>query len=181
MQKVYFLVPLLGTILFGFYYANFNRGFQEREQARLESVRVERENALRQEAIDRKEAIEEALRLQEERKQEKATRNAREEAKKKQREDALDEREKAYREQQRLAKQVERFQGDVATVEEDIAKVEKNKEIATGEIAFLQKYVTAAERNVSNLSQVLQRIQAADDAAAAAAAAAAAVAAQKKS
>lgn len=179
MQKVYFLVPLLGTILFGFYYANFNRGFQEREAARVEAIRVERETALRQEAEDRKEAIEEALRLQDERRQEKAARDAREEAKKKQREDALDARERAYREQQRLAKQVERFQSDVAVVKEDVAKIEKTKEVAAGEIEFLQEYVTAAEQNVRNLSQVLQRIQAADAAAAAAAAAAAST--QKKS
>ena len=77
---VYFLVPLIGVIVFGAIYWNFSAGY-EAEIARKEKiVREAKDEKLRQEAKNREKAIKEALESQERRKVEKAAKEAKQKA-----------------------------------------------------------------------------------------------------
>jgi len=171
---VYFLVPILGVIAFAAVYWNFSSGYEARLAEKAAIVRQAKEDKLRKEAKDREIAIKDALASQERRKAEKAAKEAKEQADQEQRQLALDAREKAFRDQVKLSQQVERLEKDVKVEKEAIAKIEEEKKRAVEEQAFLKGYVKQAQANTKSLSEVLDKITAADAARAAADALAAA-------
>jgi hypothetical protein len=71
---------------------------------------------------------------------------------------------------------------EVATTKEEIAKIEEDKKRLVDEVTFIKGFVKKVEGNAKGLTDVIERINAADAAAEAAArvAAAAAAAAAKK-
>jgi hypothetical protein len=174
MKKLYILAPAIALAIFIVYYLNFAREYEQQEQAKIAAVKKQREDELRKEADLRRKAVEDALALQEQRKSERAEKEARDRAEKDAREAAIEARNKAGREQEKFAKQVDRLKKEIETVETDIGQIEKEKERSRAEEQFLRQYVTAAEGNVKSLEQVLQKIKEADAARAAAEAAAAA-------
>lgn len=180
MKKAYIFGPLVGVLVFAFFYWNFTKEFALKEQQKVEAAKAARDAQLKKEQADRKAAIDAALVLQAQRKKEKAEREAKEVADKEFRLKITDERDIANREQERLSKQAERLAKEVDTEKAAIAEIEKQKKFATDEEAFLRQYVSQAEANAKSLEGVLKQIQDAD-AARAAAAAAAAEAAKKKS
>mgnify|MGYP001557638598 FL=1 len=171
---VYFLVPILGVIAFAAVYWNFSSGYEARLAEKAAIVRQAKEDKLRKEAKDREIAIKDALASQERRKAEKAAKEAKEQTDQEQRQLALDAREKAFRDQVKLSQQVERLEKDVKVEKEAIAKIEEEKKRAVEEQAFLKGYVKQAQANTKSLSEVLDKITAADAARAAADALAAA-------
>ena len=80
---------------------------------------------------------------------------------------------KAFRDKEKLGRQSARLTEDVKAEEDAIAKLEDRKKFLIGEKAFLREYVLKAESNQNNLTQVIQKIIAADEARAKAAKAAA--------
>lgn len=170
---VYFLVPLLGLIVFGAIYWNFNAGYEAKELAKKQAIERAKHEKLEKEARDREAAIKEALAAQEKRKQEKAAKEAKEKADREARQAALEARDKANRDQARLETQMHRLEGDVKTEQEAIAKLQTQKEDATKEYNFLKGYVKQAQDNTKQLYKVVEKIAAADAAKAAADAAAA--------
>ena len=165
---IYFLVPLIGLIGFGALYWNFSQGYEAKiaEKARL--VRVAKEEKLKTEAENRKKAIEDAIEAQERRKAEKAAKEAKEQANQEARQLALEARDKANRDQLKLAQQIERLEKDVKVEEAAIAKLEEDRKRAADEEQFLKTYVKQAEANTKSLTEVLEKINAADAARAAA-------------
>ena len=165
---IYFLVPLIGLIAFGALYWNFSQGYEAKiaEKARL--VRVAKEEKLKTEAENRKKAIEDAIEAQERRKAEKAAKEAKEQANQEARQLALEARDKANRDQLKLAQQIERLEKDVKVEEAAIAKLEEDRKRAADEEQFLKTYVKQAEANTKSLTEVLEKINAADAARAAA-------------
>lgn len=170
---LYFLVPLIGLIAFGGLYWNFSKGYEAKLAEKARIVREAKEEKLRAESKNREQAIKEALVAQERRKVEKAAKEAKEKADQDARQLAIEARDKANREQIKLGQQVERLEKDIKVEKDAIAKIEDEMKRAVDEQKFLRTYVKQAESNTKSLSEVLERIAAADAAKAAADAAAA--------
>lgn len=161
---VYFLVPLIGLIAFGAVYWNFSEGYEAELVKRAAAVRAEKEEKLRIEQKNREQAIKDALAAQERRKAEKAAKEKRDKEEAEARQAAIEARDKANRDQLKLAQQVERLKKDVKFEQETIAEIEQAKKRAIEEQAFLKEYVRQAEANVRSLTEVLDKIAAADTA-----------------
>ncbi len=174
MNKVYIFVPLLALAGFSVYYMGFSKEYAAAELAKEQAVKEARIAALKQEAADRERAIKEALALNAERKAEREAKEAEELAKKEARLAAEEARDEANSAKNKFSSQVKGLKEDIAAVKKEIAEIEADKERLTGEITFLNTYVTAAQANKTSLQAVIQKINEADAAQAAAAAAAAA-------
>ena len=179
MNKVYIFVPLLALAGFSFLYMGFAKEYELAAAAKIEDAKEARRQEILQEAADRKKAIDEALALNEVRKAEREAKEAKELAEKEARfaaEQALD---VARSDRNKFSNQVKTLKDDIEVVQKEIAEIQEDKKVSEGEIAFLQTYVTAAQKNKASLQAVLQRINEADAARAAAEAAAAAAAPRK--
>lgn len=165
---IYFLVPLIGLIAFGAVYWNFSAGYEAElaEKARIQ--KEAKEAKLREEAKNREKAIKDALAAQERRKIEKAEKEAKQKADEEARQLAVEAQRKAERDQQKLANQIERLEKEIKVEKEAIAKLEGERKQAMEEENFLKTYVKQAEANTKNLTEVLDKIVAADAARAAA-------------
>lgn len=165
---IYFLFPLVGLIAFGALYWNFSQGYEAELAERERIIRVEKEEKLKAEAKNREKAIKDAIAAQERRKQEKAEKEAKDKADQEARQLALEARDKANRDQLKLAQQIERLEKDIKVEKEAIAKLEEERKRAADEEQFLKTYVKQAEANTKSLTEVLDKIIAADAARAAA-------------
>ena len=179
-KYAYFLAPLVGLIIFSAIYWNFSKGIAAREALRIAKETQKKEDKLRAQAKANEQAIREANLSQEKRKAERAAKDAKDKKDHDDRATAVEALGKAERDQKKLAEQVKSLEKDILTEKEAIAKLENDKKKAADEQAFLAVYVRQAEENARTLSQVLDKIAAAD-AARAAADAAAAAAAKKNS
>ena len=159
---IYFLVPVIGLIAFGALYWNFSAGHEAKlaEKARIQ--REAKEEKLRAEAKNREQAIKDALAAQERRKEEKAAKEAKEKADQEARQLAVEAQNKANRDQQKLAQQVERLEKEIKVEKDAIAKIEEERKLALEEENFLKTYVKQAEANTKSLTEVLDKITAAD-------------------
>lgn len=171
---VYFLVPLIGLIAFGALYWNFSSGYQAELAQKARVQREARDDKLRVEAKNREQAIKDALSAQERRKVEKAAKEAQEKADQEARQLAIEARDKSNRDQMKLGLQVERLEKDIKVEKDAISKIEEDRKRAADEETFLKTYVKQAEANTKSLTEVLDKITAADAAKAAAEALAAA-------
>lgn len=171
---VYFLVPIIGVIVFGAYYWNFSSGYEAELAKKAAIVRKHKDEKLIKEQKDREQAIKEAVASQERRKAEKAAKEAKDQADAEQRQLAIEARDKANRDQAKLDQQVQRLQKEIKIEQDAIAKIEEDRKRAVEEQAFLKEYVKQAQTNTKSLSEVLDKITAADAARAAADALAAA-------
>jgi uncharacterized protein (DUF3084 family) len=184
MKKNYaiFIVPLAGILVFAGLYWNHASEYEARLEAADQKRQEERQEKLRLETIAKKHAIEEAIAAQDRRKKEKAERDTREAKEKEDRELALQLRTKTREDARKLQDQVRRLQKEIDENKKEIAKVQEERKRVVDEQNFLKDYVKQAEANTQRLSNVLERIAAADKAAedAARAAAAAAKAATSK-
>lgn len=169
MPKIYFIGPLAALALFAVVFINFKSGYREREQARVAAVAAAKESKLKAEVDARRQAIEAALRVQEERKKEREVKEARERVEKETRQLALDAREAAYRDQEKLNRQLERVKKEVAAAKEAQAKLEAVKAAALAERTFLRDFVQKAEASVKKFETVLAQIDSAERARTAAA------------
>ncbi len=170
MKKVYFLVPLIGVLIFTFFYWNAAKDLEAKALADKQKKEAIRQKKLQDEVEARKKAYEDAIVQANRRKNEKAERDAKEQADRDAREALIAEREKSFREQERLGRQIERLNKDVAAEKEEIAKIEEQKKSYMSEQEFLKSYVKQAEGNQKALEDVLNKIAAAEKAAAEAAA-----------
>jgi len=171
---VYFLAPLVALIAFGAIYWNFNAGYEAKEAAKVAAIKQAKKDKLDKEARDREVAIKDAIASQERRKVEKAAKEAKDKADRDARQAAIEARDKAAREQSRLENQKNRLEKDVKAEKEVIAKLEEDKKQAVDEYNFLKDYVKQAQANTKRLTDVVEKIGAADTAKAAADALAAA-------
>ncbi len=178
-KYAYFLAPLVGLVIFSAIYWNFSKGIAARDAAHQAAIDQAKKEKLEKQAKDNAKAFADAVATGERRKAERAAKDAKDKADKDARAAAVEARDKANRDQNKLAQQVERLEKDVQAEKDAIAKLEAEKKKSIDEQAFLIAYVKQAEDNARVLSQVLDKIAAAD--AARAAADAAAAAAAKKS
>lgn len=164
MNKAYVITPLVALLAFIPFYLNFSKQYEAKEQEKVQAAKNLAQEKIKQEMEARKVAVEEALALQEQRKKEKAEKEAKDLAEKEARQAAVDARDSAYREQERLSKTVDRLNKEIGVVKEEIAAIDEKKAYYQKEIAFLKQYVPQAESNKSSLQKVLTDIDAADKA-----------------
>lgn len=172
MNKAYWIGPIAALMVFGGIFFNFKSGYEAKQKAHEQQVQAEKQAKLQAEIEARRKAVDDALRVQAERKKERETKEAEERARKEARQVALDARDKAFHEQDRLAKQVENLKRDIATEQDAIAKIGRDRQESIAEQAFLKTYVEKAQENVKALHEVLVKITQAEAARAAAEAAA---------
>jgi preprotein translocase subunit SecF len=177
--KVYLIVPLVVLVVFGAYYWSFKSDYDAKQAAIVATIKEQKLEKLRQEAVLREAAIHDAIEAQKQRKKERQEREAREQKQKDDKENAKLNADKAVQEEQKLERQLEKLTGDVKAEKEEIVKIEAENKKAVAEQAFLKDYVKMAQDNQASLAAVLTKIAAADSAVAKAAAAAAAAAAKK--
>ena len=161
-QYIYFLIPIVGLVIFSVFYTGAIRRYQEREEQQRKEIRLEKEAKLQKEMKDREKAIKDAQVAQEKRKAERKARIEKEEKEKEMREAAVQARNKAGRDADKLESQVKRLQKDIGEEKDAIAKLEEEKKKSIEEEAFLRDYVKKAEANQQNLTVVLTKIDDAD-------------------
>jgi len=176
---LYFLVPIVLLLIFGPIFWRYDAGYEEREVQRAAAIRQSKIAAIAEQDKLRQQAIDESLVTQAKRQKEKKERADKLQKERDEREAALQSRNKADNDANRLKDRCERLQKDIDVLKADIAKLEADEGKQRQAVEASKAYVVLAQANVKNLSQVLDRIAAAD--AAAEAAAKAAAAAAKKS
>jgi len=139
--QAYILVPLIGMIVFGGIYWNFNAGDEQRQAAKAAEFKKMRNDKLLEDARLREKAVKDAIASQEKRKAEKEIKDTRERKDKEERENANQARNKASRDSEKLQKQVERLTKEVATTKEEIAKIEEDKKRLVDEVTFIKGFV----------------------------------------
>lgn len=162
MNKVYFTAPLVALVLFAGAYTWSQSGQKQRAEARQAALKIEHEAKLAAEKEARRVALEETMRVQAQRKKERAEREAREAEKQELRAAALDARDHAFREQERLTRHIERLKREVATEQEAVNKLQSDHDAAASELAFLKEFVPRARANAAELQRVLEKIAAAE-------------------
>jgi hypothetical protein len=173
MKKAYVIFPLIGLVVFGIFYWNTISQFDTREKQKIEERRIANEAKARAEFEARKKAIEDANMLQEKRKQEKTERDAREAREKQVQLELNDQSDKARDDKDRVLRQVDRLRAEMKVETEALDKIAKDRQTATDDEAFVQKYIKAAQANQKSLQDLLTKLDQADKEAAKAAAAAA--------
>lgn len=162
MNKIYILVPLLGLLLFGGYYMNFNKGYVqkqiEQKQAEEAKVKAKKEQDLK----NREKAFQIAIEAAAKRKIEREEKAKIEEAKKEARLQAEEARQKAFDDRKLLREQVDRLKKEVAAVQAEVAKYEEEKNGRNKELTFLKDFVQKAEANQKYYYDLLDKIAAAD-------------------
>ena len=174
MNKVYLIFPLIGLLIFGGFYINFDKGYEAKLtaiKARAEQDKKDKAQAL---ITERTKAIDAAVQAQAVRKKEREEKERIEEAKKVARQEAEDHRQKSYDDRNKFRDQVNRLKKDLTDVKEATVKIGEEKKRYSDEETFLKNYVKQAEANVKYYYDLLDKITAAEKAAADAAAAAAA-------
>ena len=166
MNKAYFLVPLIALVLFSGYYWSFKTSYEKKLDEKVQDEKKMHIEQLKVEAKNREKAIQMAVEADKKRKEERAAKDAKDQAEKEARQAAADARSKALREQGRLEMQARRLSDQVTTLKEEIAKIDEQKKSAQTEQDFLNVYVKQAEANVVSLTAVLDKIEAANKAAA---------------
>mgnify|MGYP001547219560 FL=1 len=173
MNKAYLIFPLIGLLIFGGFYINFNKGYEAKELAMKVKADEEKKAKALQQVADREAAIKAAVEAQAIRKKEREEKDRADEAKKVARQQAEDYRVKTFDDRNKFRDQVARLKRELSEVKDSAAKIAKDKESEVKEEEFLKNYVKQAEANVKYYYTLLDKISAAEKAAADAAAAAA--------
>ncbi|HEY4248005.1 MAG TPA: hypothetical protein VGM64_14235 [Lacunisphaera sp.] len=174
MNKAYLIFPLIGLLVFGGFYINFDKGYEAKELAIKVKADNEKKAKALQQVADREAAIKAAVEAQAIRKKEREEKERADEAKKLAKQQAEDYRQKTFDDRNKFRDQVARLKRELAEVKETTAKIAEDKKSEVKEEEFLKNYVKLAEANVKYYYTLLDKISAAEKAAADAAAAAAA-------
>jgi hypothetical protein len=177
---VYFLVPIIGLIVFGCFYWNFSSSYDQHLADVANLANKAKQEKLELSNREKQKAYEDAVAASDLRKKEKEAKEKRDAEQADAREQALDQRSKAQRDAFSLTQKIDRLAKDVAATKKEVAGIEEDKKQAKEEEAHLRVLVKLAQDNVKDLQAVLQKIKDADDAAVAAAKAAADAAAAAK-
>jgi hypothetical protein len=164
MNKAYFLVPLIAVILFTGYYWSFKTAYEKKLEDQRQVEKEANIERLKVEAKNREIAIQQAVKADAVRKQQRAEKEAKDKKEKEDRNAAADARGKALREQGRLETQARRLADQVVILKEEIGKIQEQIKSAQAEQDFLNVYVKQAEANVVSLTAVLDKIDAANKA-----------------
>jgi predicted phage gp36 major capsid-like protein len=96
-----------------------------------------------------------AIAAAEQRKKDKAAKEAQDKLDKEARQAAIDVRDKAYREQEKISRQLEKLKKDVEVEQAALTKLGASRQEAAAEKAFQEAFVTKAQANVKALQALL--------------------------
>lgn len=178
-KYVYFVVPVLGILIFAAVYWQYVSTHDAKIAERAAAVKRAKQEAVDKENSDKKKAYDEAMAKQAERAAEKKAKEAHDQKEKDDMDAAQQALSKAGNEAERLTKNLDRLKGEIRTTKEEIAKVKETERQSIAEEAFLKTFVVKAQDNVKQLETVVEKIDAANEAAAKAAADAAKAAKNK--
>lgn len=181
-KSIYFIAPLIGLVIFGAIYWNFQSGYLKKQERIEQTRKQEREAKARLEADSKKQAYDEAIAAQVKRKKEREEKDKKDQEERDARQMAYDDRNKAQREVAKLEDSIKNLTKQLEEVKKEIADLDNAKKLSAEEEDFQRKYAKQAEVNRQSYAAILVKIQEADKAAeeAARAAAIAAAAAKKK-
>jgi chromosome segregation ATPase len=160
MNKVYFIAPLAALLVFIGVYSVHRGELKTREAEKAAATLAMQKAKLETEQAERRAAMAEAIKAAEQRKIEKAAKEAREQAQKEARQLAVDARDKAYREQEKSARQIERLEKEIEVEQAALAKLAAEHRTTESEKAFLQEFVVKAQTNVQALQTLLAKLNA---------------------
>lgn len=173
MNKVYLTAPFAALLLFIGIFAWSQSGVKQREAEKKQAAVAAHAAKLAAEKTARDAAIADALVINEQRKKERAEREARETAERAARDTAIDARDTAFRDQERLKRDVERLKREIAAETEIVNRLQIDHDASLSEKTFLEKFVPQAAAQAAELERVLRQIATAEAARAKAAAEAA--------
>ena len=176
MNKAYIIFPLVCTLVFGVFYYNFDRQYDQKQKDIAAKAAADLKEKEKRDIAAREKAIADAVEAAKKREIERKERDRIAEEKATARQEAEDRRQKTYDERNRARDQVTRLKKDLDEVKSTFTKIDDEKKKYVEEQAFLKTYVKQAEANVKYYYDLLEKIDAAEKAKAAAAAAAAAAA-----
>jgi hypothetical protein len=165
---IYFLIPIAALVIFVPFYWNYSTHYEEVMANREAAIQKAKNDELAEQDRLRQKAVQDALDAQAKRQQQKKEREALEAERRQELEDAMAARDKAQSESRTLAEKVDRLKNDVKAVEDEITKIQADESTQRLQEGFVQQSVEKAQANVKNLTQVLEKIAAADQAAEAA-------------
>jgi membrane protein involved in colicin uptake len=165
MNKAYIIWPLVGLLVFGAFYWNFNQGYVEREKEKVRQVQREKDDRIRLDLERRRKAIEDATKAQEERHLVRVAKEKKEQEDNDARTKLLERQQHAFDEVNRhLRPQLDRVKSDADAVKGEIAQLELQKKQFVDEETFIRKYTRQAEANMKTYYDLLDKIKAAEDA-----------------
>jgi hypothetical protein len=165
MNKAYIIWPLIGLLVFGAFYWNFNQGYVEREKEKARQEQRQKEERIRLDLERRRKAIEDATKAQEERHVARLAKEKKEQEENDARTKLLERRQHAFDEVNRhLGPQLDRVKSEADAVKGEIAQLELQKKQFVDEEAFIRKFTRQAEANVKTYYDLLDKIKAAEDA-----------------
>lgn len=165
LTALYFIVPIIGVIIFSFFYKNVKNELEqravEREKAQVQAAaaRAERDVEMRKEAyrIARVD-VERRLKEIEERKAEEKRQAAEVQA-------AKDARDLAYRERERQLKRFTDLQESRGVANEQLARVQEQLELQNVQVEYYQTASREVVHNKMTYEQALAKMDAAEQAA----------------
>ena len=165
MNKAYIIWPLVGLLVFGAFYWNFNQGYVEREKDKVRQVQREKDDRIKLDLERRRKAIEDATKAQEERHAARVAKEKKEQEENDARTKLLERQQHAFDEVNRhLRPQLDRVKSDADAVKGEIAQLELQKKQFVDEETFIRKYTRQAEANMKTYYDLLDKIKAAEDA-----------------
>jgi hypothetical protein len=173
MNKAYIIWPLVGLLVFGAFYWNFDQGYKVLEHDKAVAAEQAKADRIRLDLERRKKAVEDAIKAQEDRKAVRAAKEKKEQEENDAR-NALAERSQRAHEQvfRQLIPQLDRQKAEADQVKGEISQLELQKKQFDDEATFLKTYTQQAETNVKTYYDLLATLQKAEEARAAAEAAA---------
>jgi hypothetical protein len=158
MKYLYIILPVIGIVLFGYFYNDYASKERERELTRKTDAKTAHEKKLADEAAAREKAIQDALQAQAKRKKEREEREAAEVARKETRQKLIDERDASRREAERLARRVEVLKKDISAEQTAKNALEAEQKTIAAESAHQKKATAQALENNKALQRVLDNI-----------------------
>jgi len=165
MNKAYIIWPLIGLLVFGAFYWNFDQGWKIREHDKAVQAEKDKQDRIRADLERRKKAIEDAAKAQEERKRLRLEKEKKDQEEADARSALLERRQHAYDEVNRhLLPQLDRQKADADSVKGEIAQLDLQKKQFEDEAANIRTYTRQAEANVKTYYDLLEKLKAAEDA-----------------
>jgi phosphate/sulfate permease len=176
MKKLYFIVPIIGALVFFFFYSAVKNDIKAADEQRKKDQAEELDKRTKQDFANRKSAFDRAYAEAIARIEEVKKKEAEENRKAEETQDAKDARDLAYRERERQYKRLMELTDSRAVANEQLAHVQEQLALQKIQSDYFEKAAKEVVQTKANYEQALSKMEAAEKAAEVARAAAAAAA-----
>ncbi|MDR1010365.1 MAG: hypothetical protein LBM04_04425 [Opitutaceae bacterium] len=177
MKKLYFIVPLAGALVFFFFYSAVKNDIKAADELRKKQQAEELVERTKRDFANRQKAFEDTVADAKRRIEEVRKREAEENRKVEETQDAKDARDLAYRERERQYKRLMELTDSRAVANEQLAHVQEQLALQKIQSDYFEKAAKEVVQTKANYEQALSKMEAAEKAAEVARTAAAAAAA----